>query len=79
MTGKVLVLSCNIFLPLELEGDCELRFTDFTTHNSIPNVKAVVNNLFYYSEKDEIILRTGSYEIDYINNYIQEYVDREER
>lgn len=62
----------------------EVALLDFTTYNSIPNIKENVNNkLHYYKNKkangeledyEVISLQTGSYEIDDINNQLQKIV-----
>lgn len=65
-------LSCDIFPPIELEGNWELGLINFMTYNSIPNVEENVNNMFYFGDDGVIALPTGSYEIEDINTYINQ-------
>lgn len=69
-------------LILQSDKDWEAALLDFTTYHSIPNITQEVNNkLHYYKEYDEkaeglntvheVVLQTGSYEIQDINRELQ--------
>lgn len=71
LNGTGSTLNCDIFPPIELDGAWELGLIDFMTYNSIPNIEEGVNNIFYFGE-EKIVLPTGSYEIEDINEYIND-------
>lgn len=89
LSGTKSTLRSILFPALRLnkEKQWEAAILDFTTYNSIPNVSENVNNkLHYYTEKDdkgnyihpkEVVLPTGSYEIDDICLLIQEELGKE--
>lgn len=74
LTGTGSVLSSELYPPLELtDGNYVIGLVDLMTYNSIPNVEAGVNNLFYY-DNHEIEIDEGSYEIEDINRFISNKV-----
>src|SRR5215469_9973504 len=65
-----------IYPPIKLDenGKHEIALLNIDMYHSIPNIDEF-NNKFVYEyngEKYEIIFPTGAYEIEAINNYIQE-------
>ena len=81
LSGRSSALSCDIFPPLELDGKYkwEIALIDLMTYNSIPNIEENVNNVLYYGDDEEIKLSTGSYEIEDINRYISDYLEKEKK
>lgn len=82
LSGRGSHLNCDIFPPLELDQKYKWEFglIDFTTYNSIPNIEENVNNTLYFGDDDEEIkLPTGSYEIDDINKFITDYLEKNKR
>lgn len=89
LTSSSSTLRSILFPALRLQQEklWEAALLDLTTYNSIPNITENVNNkLHYYEKKDdkgnystlkEINLPTGSYEIDDINEVIQNLVGKE--
>jgi hypothetical protein len=84
LTGTSSTLRSVLFPALRLDTNklWEAAILDITTYNSIPNVTENVNNkIHYYKTKDEntnkysdleeFSLPTGAYEIDDINEAIQ--------
>jgi len=84
VNGKGSTLRTVLFPAITLSKDreWEAALLDFTTYNSIPNISEGENNKLHYyktkqndgsySELEEISLKTGSYEIDDINEILQE-------
>lgn len=90
LTGTSSTLRSVLFPALRLEKDklWEAALLDITTYNSIPNVTENVNNkIHYYKTKDaktnkyskleEFSLSTGAYEIDDINEAIQNHMGKD--
>lgn len=83
VAGNSSTLKSTLFPALRLRKDkeWEVALLDLTTYNSIPNVLEGVNNKIHYyktkgkdnkySDIQEIQLPTGSYEVDDINDVIQ--------
>lgn len=70
LSGNKSTLTTEYFPPIVLDSNYVCGLVDFQTYNSIPNVD-VMNNLFHLGN-DVIKLPIGSYEIEDINNFIQE-------
>lgn len=88
LTGNTSSLKSTLFPALRLPKHklYEVALLDLTTYNSIPNIVDLVNNKLYYYKDDkekktekanEITIDTGAYEIDDINEYIQEKLGKE--
>jgi hypothetical protein len=89
LTDTTSTLRSVLFPALRLRNDkqWEAALLDFTTYNSIPNIKEGFNNkLHYYKKKDkdnqftkidEITIPTGSYEIDDLCTLIQDVLGKE--
>lgn len=83
LTGNSSTLQSTLFpvLRLSKEKVWEAALLDLTTYNSIPNITEGINNKFhYYKTKDNkgnyssletVEIPTGSYEIDNINDLLQ--------
>lgn len=88
-TGNSSTLRSVLFPALRLQKGklWEAALLDLTTYNSIPNITENVNNkIHYYKSKnkkgelinmEEIAVPTGSYEIDDINEMMQEKMGKE--
>lgn len=69
-----------LFPPIRLDEnkEWEVALLDFTTFNSIPNITAGVNNVFYYRSEEtastnkKITFETGSYELEDINRRLKD-------
>lgn len=72
LSGNQSTLTAEYFPPIILNTDYVCGLVDFQTYNSIPNVD-VFNNLFHFDDA-VITLPIGSYEIEDINNCIQEVI-----
>jgi len=72
LSGTSSILEAHYFPPIELlpNKNYVLGLVELLTFNSIPNID-VGNNKFYVG-KEEIVLPTGSYEIEDIENFLQE-------
>lgn len=72
LSGKSSVLEAHYFPPIELSPykEYELGLVEFLTFNSIPNIDTS-HNKFYVGE-ELIVLPTGSYEIQDIDNFLTE-------
>lgn len=72
LSGTSSVLEAQYFPPIELlpNKNYTLGLVELLTFNSIPNID-VGNNKFYI-DKHVIVIPTGSYEINDIENYLQE-------
>lgn len=76
LSGTSSVLEAYYFPPIELtpNKNYTLGLVELLTFNSIPNID-VGNNKFYVGEKGkekEIVLPTGSYEIEDIESFLKE-------
>ena len=71
LSGNLSVLETQYFLPIERSPNKNyvLGLVEFLTFNSIPNVDIGQNK--FYVDKEEIIIPTGSYEIEDIHLYLQ--------
>lgn len=76
LNGNSSLLSVNFFPSIDLDRDKEyvLGLILFQTYNSIPNVSAANNRLYYGDSSSFIMLPEGSYEIKDINNYIKRHL-----
>ena len=72
LTGKSSVLEAQYFPPIELaqHKNFVLGLVELLTFNSIPNVDHSNNKL--HVNGDIITIPTGSYEIDAINQFLQD-------
>ena len=73
LTGKSSLLSVDYFPPIELNAgeQYEIGLLSFETYNSVPNVDES-NNKFHFDNGKEMVIPTGTYEVQDIRNYIQE-------
>lgn len=79
VTGNSTHLHSVLFPPIRLDvnKEWEVALLDFTTFNSIPNIIAGENNVFYYgseentSTNEKIVFETGSYELEDINRRLK--------
>lgn len=71
LSGSDPILSANFFPPIELNDqfEYECALIDFQSFYSIPNVDETMNTI-HIGEK-QIIIPTGTYEIESINQYIK--------
>lgn len=86
-TGKSSILTADFNPPLELDDDSQyaMGMTFFQSFYTIPNIVEGVNNEFYYNSENKngkllygnkkISLPTGSYELQAIENYLQERLE----
>lgn len=75
LSGRSSILSTQFYPPIDLEDgvDYSLGLINFEAYNSIPNIDAT-NNCLYYGDDDKVItIPEGSYEIEDINKYIKSY------
>lgn len=72
ITGTNSRMKCTLFPPFMMNqsDEWEMGFLDLMTYNSIPNIEENVNNKMYFDNNLVISLPTGSYEIEDINTYI---------
>lgn len=72
LTGSKSSLKCTLFPPFDLgvSTDWEMGLLDLMTYNSIPNVEEGVNSNIHFGNNVSIVVPTGSYEIEDINNFI---------
>lgn len=72
ITGNSSKMKCTLFPPFNMNpsDEWEMGFLDLLTYNSIPNIEEDVNNKIYFDNNIVIGLPTGSYEIEDINTYI---------
>lgn len=75
LSGTSSILEAQFFPPIELcpYKNYVLGLVELLTFNSIPNID-VGNNKFYVG-KEEIILPTGSYEIEDIEKYLHDTLE----
>lgn len=66
--------------PIYLDTDSEyvIGLTNFETFNAIPNIDETNNKLYYGTGNDYIEIPAGSYEMNDINNYLQEYFQKKQ-
>lgn len=74
VSGSNSVLTTHFFPPIELDNpyEYECGLIDFQSFHSIPNIDECVNKI--YIGNNEIVLPTGTYEIDDINYFIREII-----
>lgn len=88
LSGISSALKISLFPELRLPKHKidEVALLDLTTYNSTRNIIQNVNNILYYyktnkEKRDEIVnkveLKTGAYQIDDINKYIQQQINEE--
>lgn len=72
MRGTESVISASVFPPCVLEENKPyyIGLIDLEVFNSIPNVDET-NNLLHYGEESPLVIPTGCYELDQINEYVQ--------
>lgn len=70
LCGNTSTITTSYFPTIDLDGQFECGLIDFITYNSIPNIDKT-NNLFHFGKRT-IEIPTGSYEIDDINEYLNE-------
>lgn len=75
LSGKSSNLTAQFSPPIDLEDGVEysLALINFEAYNSIPNIDATNNRLYYDVDDKLITIPEGSYEIEDINNYIKGY------
>jgi hypothetical protein len=73
ITGNSATLITNHSPALQLDGEYECGLLYISTFNSIPNIDAR-NNKFYYGENEVIEIPEGSYELQDIDDYLQEHL-----
>lgn len=75
LNGNSSELSCDIFPPLEVERNSQiLCLLSLQTNNSIPNIEPECNTIGFrnfFNQIENIILPTGSYEINSIEAVIK--------
>lgn len=71
ITGNTSNLTTNYSPTLQLDGDYECCLLYLSTFNSIPNID-YKNNKFYYGDDEVIEIPEGSYELQDINDYLNE-------
>lgn len=88
LSGNSSTLKSSLFPALRLPKHklYEVALLDLTTYNSIPNIIENDNNVLYYYKTDQelrsksvnkAIIKTGAYEIDDINAYLQEQLGKD--
>lgn len=88
LSGNSSTLKTSLFPALRLPKHkvYEIALLDLTTYNSIPNIIQNVNNKLYYYKTDQdktkgvistVIISSGAYEIDDLNEYMQEHLGKE--
>ena len=75
LSGTEPKLSAKIYPPIVLNEneDYVLGVINFESYNSIPNIDKT-NNTFHYDSGEKIELSEGSYEIEHISKYLQDYL-----
>lgn len=78
ITGNSSRMKCTLFPPFDMKAseEWEMGFLDLMTYNSIPNIEEDVNNKMYFDNNIEVSLPTGSYEIEDIDRYIVNYLQK---
>jgi hypothetical protein len=76
LSGNSAILTADFHPPIYLEENFEyvIGLINFETFNAIPNIDET-NNLFIYDTNREYRIPPGSYEIDDINNVLQQQLD----
>lgn len=72
LSGNSSELSAEYYPPLELNGNYECGLINFESYHSIPNVD-FFNNMLHIGE-DIIEIPLGTYELDAINKYVNDYL-----
>ena len=78
LTSKKTDFNVNIYPPIS-NGKHDIALIGLSMYNSIPNIDED-NNKFLYEYKNEkytIVIPEGSYEIEGINDYIQEHLKKD--
>lgn len=78
LSGNSSVLTTNFFPPIELSNqhDYECGLIDFQSYHSIPNIDEHMNKISIGSS--EILIPTGTYEIDELNKFIKLHIPKNE-
>lgn len=73
LSGSTSSLSANFFPPIELDSrhEYECGLIDFQSFHSIPNIDIHMNEICIGNST--VVIPTGIYEIETINEYIQDY------
>lgn len=76
LSGRSSELTSVIYPPIELQESYEIAMLNLEAFNSIPNITPDNNKFPYYVEKErhEVILPTGTYELDDIHKYIEDHM-----
>lgn len=76
-SGCTTDLESHIFPPIELspEKNYVIGLVELLTFNSIPNIDED-NNKFYIVDSEPIIIPTGSYEIEHIEEYLKPILEK---
>lgn len=69
ITGNTSNLTTNYTPTLQLDGEYECGLLYLSTFNSIPNIDSK-NNKFYFGDSGVVEIPEGSYELQDINDYI---------
>ena len=74
VSGSNSVLTTHFFPPIELDNryEYECGLIDFQSFHSIPNIDECANKI--HIGNNEIVLPTGTYDIDDINYCIREII-----
>lgn len=75
LSGTSSNLTAQFSPPIDLDEGVEysLGLINFEAYNSIPNIDATNNHLYYDSDDKVIKISEGSYEVEDINNYIKRH------
>lgn len=81
LTGNSSYISSAFFPPIELDPQYEysIALVSLSTWNSIPNIEAGKNKLYFVDHRGtelDIVIPTGTYEIQDIESYIQKQLGR---
>lgn len=75
LSGQSASLNADFFPPINTDGDWELGLVDFETFHVMPNIDST-NDTFYYGEGKKITIPKGSYELESINKYLQDHIEK---
>lgn len=73
LTGVSSDLRANFLPPIELNDEYTIGMLSFDSYNTIPNIIKGVNDMFYFGDT-AIQIPEGSYDIDAINEYLEEQI-----
>jgi len=78
ISGNSAIITAEFNPPIYLDENSShvIGLINFETFNAIPNIDES-NNLFIYNFNKQIIIPSGSYEIDDINKLLQKELDKE--